>query len=325
MKVLALTIGDVNVASTHYRIAQFIEPMRREGVELFICEAKAFRDFQGLPQYDLVIVQKRLMRSSWMRRVRAGAKRMCFDTDDAIWEAHDQPHSWWTRRRNAHRLRAMMQLVDCCTVANEELAKHLRPLSRRVHVVPMALDSKYWAPRGEQDESRPVCIGWAGAPVNLPYLLQLEDALRRLKATRPEVEIVIYSGQKPEWASPLEFRHVPYKPGRDPQVIRDFDIGLLPLPDNPFSAGKSPIKAIQYAASGIPCLATPVGATREIVIDQETGMYARNPEEWFAGLLALVDNPMLRESMGLNARRRFERHHALDLITPELLALWRQI
>jgi glycosyltransferase involved in cell wall biosynthesis len=205
-------------------------------------------------------------------------------------------------------VRAITRAADMCMVANEYLAAVLRKWNEQIDVVPMALDGTTWHPPAERLPG-PVVLGWSGAPPNLIYLRQLSHSLAEVQRLRPGVEIVVYSGTAPAWDAPVRARHVPFAPGTEADVVRGFDIGLLPLPDNAFAAGKSPIKALQYAACAIPCVAFPVGATTEIVREGETGLLARNADEWTRALCRLIDDRAERRRLGENARAFFLARH----------------
>ncbi|MPN27052.1 hypothetical protein SDC9_174479 [bioreactor metagenome] len=79
--------------------------------------------------------------------------------------------------------------------------------------------------------------------------------------------------------------------------------GIMPLPaDDPFAAGKSAYKLIQYLAAGLPSIASPVGENRRVLRPGETGYFASSPEEW-ADALRLLRDDASRERMAAAARR----------------------
>lgn len=324
MNILALTVGDPDVASTSFRIGQYVDSLRQAGVSMTIEPARKFRNWSSLSGYDLVIVQKRLMPTGWVKRLRKGARRLVFDTDDAIWEPHGRKHFLWTRLRTNHRLSTIVSLSDACTVPNEHLAKHLRPQARHVEILPMALDEHLWKPAGKIPAGT-VRIGWSGAPPNLAYLTRLSESLHEVQSQRPEVEIVVYCGSPPVWTAPVRAVHVPFSPGTEQATVQTYDIGLLPLPSDAFAAGKSPIKALQYAACGIPCIASPVGATLEIVRPGETGIAASTQAEWTTAILRLVDDPDHRQELGKRARLMFMDHHTRTIVQERMLDFWKNL
>lgn len=325
MKVLVLTAGaPPYVASTQFRIVQFIGGLEEHGIFVTLAAANEPKNWPELGNFDLVVLQKRLLRLSWIRELRRGAKVLVYDTDDAIWEPHGKKHSFWTRVRTNARIRATSHAADACSVPNEYLAAYLRPIARKVEWIPMALDETIWRPE-EQNKRSAVRIGWAGAPPNLPYLTRLGPALADVQALRPEVEVHVYCGEAPEWPALVKSIYHPYAPGTETEVVRTFDIGLLPLPDDAFAAGKSPIKALQYAACGIPCIASPVGATREIVKDGITGLMATSREEWRDAMLRLIDNLEERRQLGQAARENFLAHHARAQVQAKMVSFWRTV
>ena len=66
------------------------------------------------------------------------------------------------------------------------------------------------------------------------------------------------------------------------------DVGLAPIPDDAWTRGKGAYRSIQYAAAGLPTVASPVGANREVVVPGETGFWATTPAEWRDALLRLA-------------------------------------
>jgi glycosyltransferase involved in cell wall biosynthesis len=324
MNVLALTFGDPDVASVKFRLGQYVEPLRQVGIYLTMEPAKKFRKWSSLPGYDLVIVQKRLMPVRWVKRIHKDARHLIFDTDDAIWEPHGRKHSWWTRLRTNRRLAAIVSLSDACTVPNEHLANYLRPQASHVEIIPMALDEHIWKPPVARTQGQ-VRIGWSGAPPNLDYLTNLSHSLNEIQTLRPEVEVVVYCGRPPIWQAPVRSIHIPFSPGTEHAAVQTFDIGLLPLPFEAFTAGKSPIKALQYAACGIPCIASPVGATLEIVKSGETGLTATTQAEWTAAILRLVDDTYYRHELGARAYSMHTSHHTRTSCQARMLDFWRNL
>ena len=319
MRVLALTFGDENQASSKYRVFQYIEPLRQLGIEVDPQPANSFQEWKRVREYDTVLVQKKLFRSGKVRYLRNNARRLIFDIDDAIWHPHGKEHTFFTNLRNRWRLKAIARASDLCICANNVLGEHIRKLTERLTILPLTLDGKRWQPKTQTPGSSVVRVGWSGHPVNLPYLVAIEPALVQAQAENPQIELTFFCGKAPTFRK-LKYRHIRFEPDMETQSIRSFDIGILPLPPGPFAAGKSPIKGLQYMATGIPTILTPLGATGDMFREGETGLFASNNEEWQHAIGSLVRDQELRRRIGTSARAAFEETYELSRIVPLLAA-----
>ena len=98
------------------------------------------------------------------------------------------------------------------------------------------------------------------------------------------ITIHIHTGHNPRFEN-LEYEYIPFIPSKGHDFVRSFDIGLLPLPQNdPFTDGKSPIKGIQYIASGAVVVATKATTAVNLLGGQnneaEFVKYAKTVNEW---------------------------------------------
>ena len=319
MRVLCLTFGDHTQGSTFYRIHQYIAPLSAQGIHLEPVLARQFERWQDVPNYDAVLLQKTLLPAGRLRKLRRLSRRLIYDVDDAIWHPHGKRHFFLTNLRKNLRLRTIVRAADLCTAANNVLAAHLRSFRTRVLTLLMALDEQKWKWRDPAPKPGKLCIGWSGHPVNFRYLQEIEPALLEIQRRFPDVELAVFSGDEPRFQS-LKFTHVPFVPGTEPEVLRTFDIGLLPLPDDLFSQGKSPIKGLQYLASGAAVVLSPVGAAAEMFPDGATGLFARNHDGWVTALQKLINDGKLRQELARQGRRTFEERFSLAANAPQFAA-----
>jgi glycosyltransferase involved in cell wall biosynthesis len=82
----------------------------------------------------------------------------------------------------------------------------------------------------------------------------------------------------------------------------NMDVGIAPLIDSAFNRGKSGIKALEYAALGIPSVCSDVQQYRDVVVGGQTGFLCRTPQDWLSAFGALWDSPRLRERLGAAGR-----------------------
>ena len=321
MKAIVLAYAAADAASTTYRYSACQGFWAAEGHRLEIAGVRNVPpDFwRGLGAYDAIINQKALLPRRLARRIFNAGKPVFFDFDDAIWTRPRRPYSWWTQWRVNHRIRYWLRRVQRVFAANEHLAAYARRHNPQVTVVPMGLDLETWRPRTERADGA-IRIGWSGSPGNLWHLERLCDVLRRVVQSNPAGRLTVLCGQRPDFSFPFE--HVPFVPRREAEFVRGLDIGLLPLQSDPYTMGKSPIKALQYLSCAVPVVGNIRGATAEF-LNAENSIAVETDEEWVTALQRLFECPSERLRLGQAGRRFVEQHHDLRRVSRQLLELLR--
>jgi Glycosyl transferase family 2/Glycosyl transferases group 1 len=112
-----------------------------------------------------------------------------------------------------------------------------------------------------------------------------------------------------------------------PGELARFDVNIAPLEaGNVFCEAKSELKFFESALVDVPTVASPTEPYRSVIRHGENGYLANDPEDWYAALLLLVDDPLLRVRLGRAAQRdalwRFgplRRADAMFSAIPQLL------
>jgi hypothetical protein len=316
MHLMALTFGDESSASTQYRLFQYTDFFSEAGIDFEWQVAKGFTDFSSLANYDVVLLQKTLLSASTLRRIRKNSKYLIYDADDRIWLSPSKEHHWLTRLRINFRVKEIAKLADVCTVANQVIGNDLEKVGAKVKVIPMSLNARIWIGKKEKHEG--INIGWSGAPKNLEFLHSIEPELREIQRKYPDINYIFHCGQDPQFEL-IRYRHLPYVPGSEPTALAHFDIGLVPLSNNPFVRGKSPIKSLQYSASSLAIVASPVGAIHEILTDGVDALYADSNADWKIALEKLITDDDLRCSLANKARQNYEKKFSSATVFPLLM------
>jgi glycosyltransferase involved in cell wall biosynthesis len=106
--------------------------------------------------------------------------------------------------------------------------------------------------------------------------------------------------------------------------IAKCDVGIMPLPDNPWERGKCGLKLVKYMGCALPVVASPVGVNRTIVEDGVNGFLADNTSQWVSALNRLREDSSLRRTMGLAGRRKVESKFNLETTAPVLASILEQ-
>lgn len=279
-------------------------------------------------RFDAVWVEKEMLPwiPAWLELGLFPEKvPLIVDYDDATFHRYDQHRLSLVRHVLGRKIDRVMRRADLVIAGNEYLADRARTAgSARVEILPTVVDmSRYVvAPAVSANQQTPT-IGWIGAPATAQFLQLIAPALHEIVARK--LARVVAVGANTEQLDDLPIRAQPWTEATEVADIQGFDIGIMPLPDAPFERGKCGYKLIQYMACGKPVVASPVGVNSMIVRDGVDGYLASTQQEWISALTKLIADPLLREQMGGEGRRRVETGYSLQQAAPRFAALIESI
>lgn len=272
--------------------------------------------------YDLVWIEKELfpfMPAIAEQLLTIFRVPYVVDYDDALFHRYDCHDRWLVRKALNRKIDVVMKNAAVVVVGNDYLAQRARTAgARRVEIIPTVVDlDRYTAV--ERRHTPPITIGWIGSPVTSCYLHDIAPVLESLTCNL-DVRIVAV-GANPTVIEGLPIEARPWSEKTEVQSIQAFDIGIMPLPDEPWEHGKCGYKLIQYMACGLPVVASPVGVNVDIVKHGVSGFMAGKRCEWEQALRHLLEDGDLRMSMGAQGRRRVEEWYSLQVQAPRLEGL----
>ena len=203
------------------------------------------------------------------------------------------------------RLLARAPQIDLFTTPSPDLAARFEAAGAdNVRVIDNYLPGAFHRVKPNGHDG--IVIGWHAAEEHLLDVeaLGLRETLVRVLDADPGVELVTVGID-------LRLDHERYRREEGvpiaelTQRLADFDIGLAPLADTPFNRARSNVKAREYAAAGVPWLASPVGAYRELGKDQ--GGQLVGDGDWQAALEDLIRSGRERARLQRRGRKWAER------------------
>jgi len=271
---------------------------------------------------NLLWIEKELL--PWMPawiEVLLARQPYVVDYDDAVFHRYDLHHNGLIRRVLGRKIDGVMQNAALVVAGNEYLANRARAAgAKRVEILPSVVDADLYAPAPARDSG--FTVGWIGSPVTAPYLEQVRPALEMLTNGGQAAVSLIGAGDAIRWGN-AKVQILPWREESEIQNIQQFDVGIMPLVDEPFERGKCGYKLIQYMACGLPVVASPVGVNVQIVEHGVTGFLAESKQDWQKALVFLRENPEKRREMGMAGRAKMEREYSLQIATPKLTSLLR--
>jgi glycosyltransferase involved in cell wall biosynthesis len=252
------------------------------------------------------------------RRLRRAGVATIWDNDDDV-TTIPKDHATHTSLRGKRGQRihldmvGMMRCVDVVTTPSELLAERYRRASRAdVRVLPNYLPPTFERPERVMPHAGTVRVAWVAAPEHRDDYdrLRLAEAFERLLERHLELEIVLFGLDIA--LNSRRYFHIPFSAYGDlPNTLSRVDIGIAPIADNAFNAIRSDVKLKEYAAMGLPWLASPIGPYAQLG-EAEGGRLVPD-DRWYEEIDALVQDADERSRLGYRARQwaaeeRIEAH-----------------
>lgn len=278
------------------------------------------RALRHAADFDLLWLEKELLPGfpAWLETwlFRSGIPYVV-DYDDALFHRYDGLEG--TRRSLfPGKIDQVIRHAALVISGNEYLAQHARAAgARRVEILPTVVDLARYAPSVARDR-QVLRVGWIGSPATVKYLAGIAPILAAAAQTFPlELRVI---GARFQWPG-LNIESRPWSEQTEAMELRELDVGIMPLPDAPWERGKCGYKLIQYLASGLPVIASPVGVNREIVKPGVNGFLADSDEAWLDALTFLQRDREASLSMGEAGRQLVDAEYSLETMAPTLARL----
>jgi glycosyltransferase involved in cell wall biosynthesis len=325
----ALLLGyALDQPSFRHRMASIIAPLETAGFQVrperLPSRRYGLRTWERralLRWADVVVLHQIKLSAVEARLVAALSRCRVFDVDDAIYVRKPRrlgdpvDESIWRRRKFA----ATCRWVDVVAAGNDVLAAVAKPAAHDIVVLPTSIDTSVYRAT-TASAADPPTIAWIGSPENLIYLEMIRPALARLAARHPALKLRVICSQFPDWPE-ISVERIAWSSQTEAEALAAAHIGVMPLTDDAWSRGKCAFKLLQYMAASLPCVASPVGANTEAVLDGVNGFHARNIDEWEQKLERLIVSADLRARFGANGHAHVERRYALRAYQANYVAL----
>lgn len=342
MKVLGLAADSGGCG--FYRMRAPAEEVSKLGVDITVADgfdARALQYPTGevvveeiYTDADLIIFQRPLdnsMTSAIKQAKRQGIATIVeLDDDFSSVSNHNIAYSaMYGEWSGAHWVEEAASLADHVTVSTPQLSKyapHGRSSVLR-NCVPSSIFDTVGFDIPTSDGTR---IGWSGSVQTHPWDLQeTKGGVAKVLLDNDLKFHVVGDGSKVATNLGLPQGSQVYQTGW--VSVEDYytylasflDIGIVPLEISAFNQAKSALKGLEYAALGIPFVATP---TREYerLEAYGVGKLARTPSEWRKQLQRMIDRTSETERLSVEYRGRIEAEHTYAVHAPKWVEAWEK-
>ena len=325
LKVLFLTRYPVEGASSRYRVYQYVDHLEQLGVG---CTVQSFMDsafyqtnmrpgrtlqkfwmtlkaflarFLVLlkwKDYDVIYMQRELFPFGppiIERMLKKRGATIFFDYDDALFiNKPSRYNPIASFLRSPSKTRDMFRIADCTVAGNDWLRDSAINEGGHAVTLEVAEDTERYLHRDNKDADPDVTIGWLGSPSTVKYLDLVHEPLRRIASKYPHVKWEIIGGNEFSMEG-VPWTNTSWSLEAEVDGLARFDIGLMPLPQDDWSNGKSGGKARTYMAAGVVPVCTAIGYNLVLIKDGETGFLCESSDQWFSVISSLIEDKGKRQ------------------------------
>jgi glycosyltransferase involved in cell wall biosynthesis len=311
-------------ASFRQRVDAFLPALtdrgiRTETMELSANQFTRHRQWRRAGDFDGVWLHRKTLTAWDALALRGCVRRLIFDFDDAImYQARTADRG--PNRGRMSRFRRTIAMAHLVLAGNPYLAEHVAQVGGSAHIIPTGLDARRYAPKVDHALAGPLRLVWIGSRSTLKRLDPFRDMLSEVGRRVPGIVLRIIADAELHVAD-LAVENVPWSLESEGRLLAESDIGIAPLPDNPFTRGKCAFKVLQYMAAGLPVVTSPVGANAEYVADGGTGFHASGTEQWLQHIERLAADASLRQRLGRAGRGRVDAEFDVAVLGPRVADL----
>jgi glycosyltransferase involved in cell wall biosynthesis len=287
--------------------------------------ARRFELLRTVRGYDVVFLYEQAARlgpAVIERLIARTGVPIVYDFCDPIYEPYKSfINGYVSYLKFPGKTASICKLSKHVLVGNEELAAYARAHNPHVTIVPITIDTVEYQPAPPRPTPAVPTIGWSGSHSTVPHLAGASAVLRRLARTR-KFRLKVIGGES-FTLDGVDVVAQPWRAATEVADLQEFDIGIMPLPDDPWVSRRTHLKVRQYMGLGVPCVVSPLGVNRELIDDGRNGFLAVTEDEWVDKLTRLLDDAALRARLGAAGRQTIEERYSAALWAPRVLEILR--
>lgn len=269
------------------------------------------RDMEG---HDVIVGQRYNHHrglQTW-RRARTPMSRLVYETDDDVFTV--TPENWaafhlFGRADIQDAVTHGAEVADLITVTTPHLAGVMAEHTGNPNIRAIPNFVPEWVTTTDWERRARPAVGWQGGGSHGVDVGLISQPVRRFLKRFPGWDLRIGGTDfRPTFKVPADRSEFSaWIPAYEDQEgfygSLDWDIGLAPLAPRPFNDSKSNIKVLEYAARGIPSIASDHHVYRSFIRHGENGFLVKFDHEWLKYMSILAEDDGLRAKMGEQARR----------------------
>lgn len=259
-------------------------------------------DCKRFNNFDIIFIQREAHffgTSYFEKKAFKSKSKVIFDFDDSIWLNDTSPQNkLFGFLKGADKFYSNVANAHLVIAGNDYLQTEAKKTNINTIVIPTTVDTYFVHPIPSTKNNNTVTIGWSGSISTIVHFESIVPVLKKLQlrfGSRLRFSIISQTKyHHPE----LEIDCQIWSAEEENKLLNNFDIGIMPLPDNEWTRGKCGLKGLTYMACEIPTVMSPVGVNKDIIIDGLNGFLCETENQWISVLSELIEDENLRKKIG---------------------------
>lgn len=293
------------------------------------CVLKLF--FDGIfkvKNYEFVFVERELIMlgTSFFEIMFSKKSKLIYDFDDALWLLNvSEANKKLAFLKNPDKIKEIISASHLVVAGNQYLAEYAKQFNNKTIIIPTCIDHNIYKRKDEysEKENGRVCIGWSGSETTIEHFKLLEPVLKKLKERYGDKVYFKVIGTPNYSNEELEIKSIAWDAKTEIAELQEFDIGVMPLPEDKWAKGKCGLKALVYMSMGIPSVVQNVGVNSSLFENETCGYHINSNEEWFEKLSFLIDNYSFRKLLGENGRNQLVKEFSVAAHSQGFISLFK--
>lgn len=288
---------------------------------------------------DIIFLQRPLIHHNfifleeWIFKFK---KPVIFDIDDALFLKSKDPESYEEifvkLSKGNFRLNWTIKQAEYIFAGNKFLANYTKKYNKKTKIIPTVINTQRYKYIPEKEirkkkNKKELYIGWMGTSTNLDYLIKYLDVFKNIHKAHPNTKLIISTDKffyHQEISNSIPTMFIKWSKKNELQTLYTFDIGIMPLPNEPWVKGKCGFKLIQYMACGIPSVGSDIGANKEIIKDGVNGYLAMEKDEWIQKISNLLKDKKIRIEFSKKGRNTIEQKYSIRSVLPDFIKYFNE-
>ena len=291
-------------------------------------------DLRRAKQFEIVFIQREalLLGSSYFEKQFYKRSKVIFDFDDSIWLLDTSPENKkFEFLKNPDKTKINILHAHAVIAGNTFLANYAKQFNQNVFIIPTTIDTEFHKPIekvfvpiaiGTAQADRKIVIGWSGSISTIKHFEMAIPVLKEIQAKYPNKIEIHVIGQGNYSHPELNIISKNWNSKTEVADLNQFDIGIMPLPNDEWVKGKCGLKGLSYMACGVATIMSAIGVNPDIIKHGENGFLATSQQDWIDSISLLIENSELRLKMGDAGRQTVvenysveaNKHHYLDVL-----------